>query len=859
MLKKLWFQIHWLLGITAGVVLAVVGITGGMLSFEQDLLRALNPGVMTVMPRDALPLAPTELLTRVRTAAPDRRVSALTLSSDRADAAKVTLVPQGRAAAGGRAPRGQTQYVDPYSGALLGQAQGADFLRMVRQVHRWLAADEVGKQIVGGSTMALAVLALSGLYLRWPRRWNDVRTWFTFRFAHKGRSFLWGMHSVVGTWVLLPYLLMAFTGLYWSYDWYRGALYELSGTPRPVAQGEARGIERGARDAQAVAGTDLDATWATFRREAGDFSTATLRLPERAGQGLQIQYLPRDAAHERASNRMSFDAGGALRAHDRYVDKPVGAKFMASIFPLHSGSFFGPIGVVVLMLASFLMPLFAITGWMLYLDRRRAKQALRRARAEAAPRRTAPVAASMNAMQEWLIGFASQTGFAERLAWQTAGVLRAAGVPVRVRPLDRLDQEGLRHVSRALFIVSTFGQGEPPDGARGFVRHLMREGITLDGLRFGLLAIGDRNYRSFCEFGRTLERWLCRHGAQPMFERVELDRRDASTLHDWRSRVDAVSGGTGAWEEEDTFAPWRLAARHHLNPGSAGAASFHLEFEPCAGALPHWQAGDLVEIIPRHSAEEVVAWLAQTPFTGEEIVEIDGRACAFADALRESELSAPPQVRGDVSAQALAATLRRIAPRAFSIASLPQDARVHLLVRQARLADGSPGLASGWLTTTMPLGGETAMRVRTHAGFHLRDSDAPLLLIGNGTGMAGLHSHLKQRIAAGRKRNWLVYGERNAAHDYYYHEEIAAWHARGLLARVDLAFSRDQQSRVYVQEKLRQAAAEISAWVADGASILVCGSLAGMAEGVDAALREILGAETVDALAANGRYRRDVY
>ncbi len=858
MLKQLWFQTHWLLGITAGIVLAVVGFTGGMLSFEQDILRAVNPGVMTVAPRDARPLVPAELLARVREAAPDQRVSALTLSSDPADAAKVTLVPQERTAAGGRGSRGQTHYADPYSGALLGQARGAEFLRTVRQIHRWLAADEIGKQVVGASTVALLVLALSGLYLRWPRRWNDVRTWFTFRFAHKGRSFLWGMHSVIGTWVLLPYLLMALTGLYWSYDWYRGALYELSGTPRAVAQGDARGVERNARDAQAAAVADLDATWATFRREAGDFATATLRLPERAGQSVQIQYLPRDAAHERASNRMSFDAGGTLRAHERYIDKPAGARFMASIFPLHSGSFFGPLGVVVLMLSSLSMPLFAITGWMLYLDRRRAKRALRRARAQAAPRSHAPAPASGNTVQEWLIGFASQTGFAERLAWQTAGALQAAGVPVTVRPLANIDRDGLRGFRRALFIVSTFGQGEPPDNARGFVRHLMRERVTLDGLRFGLLAIGDGNYRSFCEFGRTLERWLCRHGAQPLFERVELDRRDASTLHDWRSRVDAVSGGPGTWHE-DSFAPWRLAARHHLNPGSAGEASFHLEFEPCAGALPRWQAGDLIEVVPRHPAARAAAWLAQTHFTGAEIVEVEGRACILAELLQESELPAPAQVRKDMPAQALAASLRRIAPRAFSIASLPQDARVHLLVRQARLADGSLGPASGWLTETLPVGGETAMRVRTHAGFHLGDGDAPLLLIGNGTGMAGLHSHLKQRIAAGRKRNWLVYGERNAAHDYYYREEIEAWHARGLLQRVDLAFSRDQQQRVYVQEKLRQAAAEVSAWVAAGASILVCGSLAGMAVGVDEALRDILGAETVDALAANGRYRRDVY
>ena len=149
--------------------------------------------------------------------------------------------------------------------------------------------------------------------------------------------------------------------------------------------------------------------------------------------------------------------------------------------------------------------------------------------------------------------------------------------------------------------------------------------------------------------------------------------------------------------------------------------------------------------------------------------------------------------------------------------------------------------------------------MRRNSGFHAPEADCPLILIGNGTGLAGLRSLLKQRIGAGHLRNWLLFGERNAAHDFYCREELGGWQASGELARLDLAFSRDQAAKLYVQDRLRMAAEHLRNWVAEGAAIYVCGSLDGMAGGVDEVLREVLGAAQVEALIEQGRYRRDVY
>lgn len=182
-----------------------------------------------------------------------------------------------------------------------------------------------------------------------------------------------------------------------------------------------------------------------------------------------------------------------------------------------------------------------------------------------------------------------------------------------------------------------------------------------------------------------------------------------------------------------------------------------------------------------------------------------------------------------------------------------------MLVRQTRNPDGSLGLGSGWLTDGVALGGDVMMRVRPNPGFHGPQDDRGVILIGNGTGLAGLRAHLSERIAQGRRRNWLIFGERQAAHDSFHDVTLRDWQAQGGIARIDRVYSRDQAARIYVQDRVREVASDIAEWVQQGASIYVCGSLSGMAPAVDAALADAIGAQALLDLSAQGRYRRDIY
>lgn len=383
MLRKILFQTHWFLGITAGLVLALVGVTGAMLSFEDPLLKAMNPGVMTVDAAGRRPLPPAALLARVAQAEPGKDVQALQLSADPEDAARITFAPAPGAAPGpgGRA-RGESRYLDPYSGNLLGTPRGEGFFRTTMQLHRWLAAGEVGKQIVGASTVAMVFFCLSGLYLRWPRRWRSPRAWLHLDTSLTGRRFLWHLHSVVATWLLLPYLVMALTGLWWSYGWYREGVNALAGVPMQAPRGAGAPGARGAGPTAPERAPDVDvdvdvaAAFAVFDREVPAWSTRTLRLPAQSGAPVEFSYQDPDPAHERANHRLALDAGSlAVSAHERFEDKPAGQRLIAAMFPLHSGSWFGVAGLLVFCLASLAMPLFAVTGLQLYLDRRKKKRA----------------------------------------------------------------------------------------------------------------------------------------------------------------------------------------------------------------------------------------------------------------------------------------------------------------------------------------------------------------------------------------------------------------------------------------------------------------------------------------------------
>ena len=424
--------------------------------------------------------------------------------------------------------------------------------------------------------------------------------------------------------------------------------------------------------------------------------------------------------------------------------------------------------------------------------------------------RRRPADTAQSSAATTLVAYASQTGFAQQLAVQTATSMRSAGHSVGLESIRDLGIDRLAAAKRILFVVSTTGEGDAPDPAAHFVRSVLQASKPLQRLSYAVLALGDREYDNFCGFGHRLDTWLRHQGATPLFDVVEVDNGDAGALRHWQHQL-GVLAGTPDLPDWDVprYDRWRLTERKLLNPGSELHPCFHLTLRP-TNSSTSWVAGDIAEVDPANST-----WAANAS--------------------------------------------RTLPHREYSIASIAADGVIELLVRQMRRPGGEPGLGSGWLTETAPLDSEIALRIRSNPNFHPPEDARPLLLIGNGTGLAGLRAILKARIAMGALRNWLFFGERHQATDYFYRDDIERWHAQGEIENLDVVFSRDRSDRRYVQHRLLDRAAGVRDWLAAGASVYVCGSLEGMAPAVDAALREIVGTETLEQLLAAGRYRRDVY
>ena len=877
-LRQIWFQLHWFVGITAGTVLMVIGLTGATLAFEDEILDLLNPGVRHVAAQAAPPITPERIVAAVTAADAAagrvRVIRNLTMFAEPGAAAKVQFA----ALPGER--RGASIYVHPYSGALQPDLRGEDALFWIESLHRWiLLPREPGRVVLGTLALCLMGLALSGLYLRWPRRMLDLRTWLTFDVSLKGRSFLWGLHSVLGTWALLVYLMFTSTGLYWSFDAVRGTVDGWAGVVRaPRAPAPVKAPVRPPPGEV----PDLALAWGIFQQHASGWRMVNISVPDKPKQAVQFSWLGPDSPHDRARNKLAVQpASGKVTQDEHYAQLSMGARAVSTIYPLHVGSYFGLPGRIVNMLAALSLPVFGISGWLLYLNRRKSKRAAlaERARLDDVGAVGAATSDRHDAHDIILLAYASQSGQAERIALHNGAALRRAGLNVVVHSLAQLAPADLGRYRRALFVASSFGEGEPPDASRRFARQLREATAPLPYLHYAVLALGDRHYAQFCGFGHTLDDGLRALGAHSLFAMIEVDNGDSVAMARWAASLAEIGlgGGSEARPEyasgvasslvldladdapEPAYAPWRLAGRRLLNPGSQGGPLYEVTLTAPPTVDASWLPGALVEVLPRQPPAAVGDWLSTHGLDGDEQITHDGAQRSLAEVLARSVLPASLASLARGTAQASVDHLRPLAPRSYSIASLPDDGAVQLLIRQERHEHGL-GLASGWLTALAPLGAEVELRLLPNPAFApAADGGLPCIYIGNGSGFAGLRSHVRARAQAGHSRNWLLYGERQREVDRIGADDIAAWHAAGMLERVDLVFSRDADGGGYVQDRLRAASVELRVWLAEGALLFVCGSLQGMAGGIDAALTDIIGAAALEELIAAGRYRRDVY
>ncbi|MGY4301251.1 putative iron-regulated membrane protein [Bradyrhizobium sp. i1.4.4] len=377
-IKAALHQIHSIAGLVLALLLALIALTGAIMSFEDEIGDHLNSGIMQVAPRQAPALMPDELVARLKAGQDLGKVSAVTLSSDPAAAVRVRFARDEQGA------RPTSLYVDPYDARVLGAPRGEEFFATVRRLHRWLLipgdAKGWGRQITGIAALGLIVMLISGLVLRWPRRAGSVKMWLKPNLGLSGRGLHRSLHAVIGTWVLPVYLVMTLTGLWYSFNWYKDGVVWLLSRPEVAAAKMqpkmSAKVPRPSARPEPAQPIGFDQAWTTLQHEEGKhFSRALLTLPAGPGTVIRIRSWPKDSTLDTTRDEFRVDAvTGQVISAERYADKTLGQKIIANVLDIHRGAFLGWPGKLAFMIAAALMPLFSVTGILLYLSRRRLRR-----------------------------------------------------------------------------------------------------------------------------------------------------------------------------------------------------------------------------------------------------------------------------------------------------------------------------------------------------------------------------------------------------------------------------------------------------------------------------------------------------
>lgn len=496
-----------------------------------------------------------------------------------------------------------------------------------------------------------------------------------------------------------------------------------------------------------------------------------------------------------------------------------------------------------------------------------------------------------------LVGFASESGNARALA-QRLGVDLQPHAP-QVLAFNDIDVASLGHGDVLLAISSSFGDGEPPANGEQFFETL-RQTPTLSGLRYAVFGLGDTGYPSFCGFTKALDTALSERQAQPLLQRVDADLGYEQFFQQWQPVLGQVLEGdtaagldlrlqVTAYGEDNAFAA-RILERRRLN--SSDPAAWHLQLD-IAGSGMAYRAGDTLHLVPENDPALLQA-LARWYGDNAAVAALHDRELRLlskgvlrelarhsgSDALKgllkvsqKRELEAylygldlldvlqdhatPESVPLARLREILSARL----PRAYSIASHPCDDQLSLCVREVHYTlRGRERF--GTATGSLLQGGDTArVYCRSNPGFHLPNAgDAPLLLVGTGTGIAPLMGLMQEQQATGGEREvHLVFGEKHHEHDFLYREQLRHWHACGALAGLHTAFSRDSAQKIYVQHVLQQRANEVRAVLARGGHLYLCGNKSHLEGAVREAIDTIGGEGHWDTLRGEGRIHCELY
>ena len=491
------------------------------------------------------------------------------------------------------------------------------------------------------------------------------------------------------------------------------------------------------------------------------------------------------------------------------------------------------------------------------------------------------------------IVYASESGNCEKLANDLAKTARKNGLKPTLIDMADLDMAALTSAKRLVFIAATWGEGEPPARATRAYNELMGEGAPrLDGIEFGVLALGDTAYVEFCAIGKKIDERLAALGAKRVVDRVDLDLDFATPAAEWigdavkalappaeagrgqgNGRVIEVDFGTKPLASPNTDIVEAEVTEHvNLNSSRSDKETIHLALA-FDGVAPAYEPGDSLDLYAENDPATVDELLKLAGLAGDDklraefissrdITTLSLKAVqtyadqtghqylkALIDAGEAKEWIVGRQLIDLIAmfpialtAEHLRAVTRPLAPRAYSIASSRSEVgeEAHLLISAVRYDShgrSRKGVASNYAAARIKRGSKVRVKLKPNKHFGLPAGDKDIIMVGPGTGVAPFRAFVQERRAKEAKgRSWLFFGDRQFTHDFLYQLDWQEALKDGALTRMDVAFSRDTPEKVYVQNKLWDRRQDLVEWLDAGANFYVCGDAKNMAKDVRSTL-----------------------
>lgn len=521
--------------------------------------------------------------------------------------------------------------------------------------------------------------------------------------------------------------------------------------------------------------------------------------------------------------------------------------------------------------------------------------------------------AAKNVVQKITIAYGTETGNAKRLATDFAAKAKKSGINAKIQGLDQYRLTDLSKEEYLLTIMSTHGDGEPPEAAQKFYDFVHQNELKLSKLKYSVLALGDSAYPLFCKAGEDVDAQLNKLGANRIAPLQKCDVDYDTEAEEWFSKIIHALNENPASESLQPSVPvikktsgkkiyqGKIISHVNLNDIGSNKETFHIEIE--AEDLAYLP-GDSIGIIPENKKEIVEKIIEITAIDPATNLDHKDELISVYDLLKKklNILNLPERVVKKYAAvvqQEIPATkidlldllkiysvkdsnqfidvvkvLEPIAPRLYSISSSPEahSGEVHITVAKNCFqinGELKHGLASEFLSL-LNEDNELPFYISPNNNFRLPEEDKNVIMIGPGTGIAPFRSFLWERDSTGASgKNWLFFGEQHFITDFLYQTEIQNFVETSLLTKIDIAFSRDQQEKIYVQHKIKKNGAEFFEWLEAGSYIYLCGAKEPMSVDVEQSILQVIeqfgerskeeAKQYLEDLKETGRYLTDVY